>query len=90
VAEELILVHGADFPGMAQDIRSKEIRRKLKELSTNDGKNYATVKKSVPTPATGIVILPAPAVGPDGSKKICDGELTVGGQAIKVTAFRLP
>jgi len=44
----------------------------------------------VDTPDTELVILPAPAVPPDGSTAIGDGKLTIGGQRIKVTAFRLP
>ena len=89
MADQLIDAPGATLDAIARHIYDCELHRTLKGLSTNAGKNYATLNVPAPTPETGIVILPAPAVGPAGSKKICDGKLTIGGQSIKVTAFRL-
>jgi hypothetical protein len=89
MADQLIDAPGATLDAIARHIYDSELHRTLKGLSTNGGKNYATLDVPAPTPETGIVILPAPAVGPPGSTKICDGTLTVGGVAIKVTAFRL-
>jgi hypothetical protein len=47
------------------------------------------LEKPSPSPRGRIKILPSPATPPDGGTKICDGHLTVGGQKIAVTAFRL-
>lgn len=82
-------LESATLPDIADEIHNSELAIALKGLSTEDGKNYAEHTDPADTPDGGIVILPAPAVGPPGSTKICDGRLTVGGQVINVTAFRL-
>jgi hypothetical protein len=89
--DEIIIAHGASLDEIAHDIRSKELRRCLKELSTEDPKNYATVQLHVPTPDGDIAILTKPSVPPvEGATEICDGELTIAGMPIAVTAYRLP
>lgn len=75
---------------IAHETHNVELAMRLKALLTHGKKNFALHSKPTATPATGIVILPAPALGPPGSKKICDGKLTIGGHEITVTAFRLP
>ena len=85
----IILMHAPDLPGTATEAHQHELSRTLEALETNGGKNYAVYSDPDFTPATGLAILPFPSVGPAGSTKICDGHLTIGGQAIKVTAYRL-
>ncbi len=89
MAEQLMSADGATLDDIAEHIHTSELMRKLKRLLTDGTKNYAMLDKPSPSPRKEIKILPAPAVGPTGSTKICDGKLTVGGQAIDVTAFRL-
>lgn len=95
MADELMDAPGADLDAIAAHIHSCELQRQLKTtsgaLSTNDGKNYATLEYTSRSPRRPIVILPSPAVPPGGATKISDGELTITpGGKIKVTAFRLP
>ena len=91
--DQLIEVDGDTLDEIAANVHAVELMRKLKgeegSLSTNGGKNYATLQRPTPSPRKGIKILAAPAVGPAGSNKICDGKLTIDGAAIDVTAFRL-
>jgi hypothetical protein len=89
VADQLMVAEGATLGEIAKHIHSCELRRKLKSLSTNDETNYAMLERPSASPRKGIEILAAPAVGPKGSTKICDGELTIGGAQINVTAYRL-
>jgi hypothetical protein len=89
MSDTIIVLHGHDLPGLATEARNHELLRSLKDLATNSDKNYAVYKDPAFSPDTDLVILPAPAVGPAGSTEICDGVLTVGGQPVKVTAFRL-
>jgi|GraSoiStandDraft_51_1057287.scaffolds.fasta_scaffold437097_1 hypothetical protein len=89
MADQLIVALGDTLDEIAQNIHDGELMRKLKGLSTNDGTNYATLERPTRSPRRAIKILPAPAVGPDGSTKICDGKLTIGGNEIAVSAFRL-
>ena len=89
MAERLYVLAGATLPTIAKNARHLELRRRLKDLSTKDGKNYGLFELSVEAPKTGIEILPSPAVPPTGSTKICDGHLTFGGAKVAVTAFRL-
>lgn len=77
------------LPAIADEIHNVELAMRLKALLTHGKKNFALHSKPAATPATGIAILPSPAVGPAGSKKICEGKLTIGGNEITVTAFRL-
>lgn len=84
-----ILMHAADLPGIAREAHQCELLRTLKDLQTDSGKNYAIYEDPDFTPATGIVILPSPSVGPAGSTKICDGKLKIGPNIIKVNAYRL-
>jgi hypothetical protein len=83
------LMHAADLPGIAKEAHQHELLRTLKDLQTDKGKNYAIYTDPDFTPSKAIAILPSPAVGPAGSKKICDGKLKIGANVIKVTAFRL-
>ena len=91
--DQLIEVPGDALDEIAANIHAVELMRELKDedgsLSTDAGKNYATLKRPAPSPRKGIKILPAPAVGPAGSTRICDGKLTIGDNEIDVTAFRL-
>jgi hypothetical protein len=88
-------VPGNTLERIERNVNNAELHRQLKNdgdrpcLSTNGGKNFALFEIDVDTPDTELVILPAPAVPPTDSKKICDGTLTIGGLPIKVTAFRL-
>jgi hypothetical protein len=90
MSDTVILMHAGDLPGIANEAHQHELLRKLEALQTNMGKNYAIYEDPDFTPASGIVILPFPSVGPAGSTKICDGKLTIGGNLLKVTAYRLP
>ena len=87
--DQLIEAPGSTLDEIADHIHSCELRRKLNGLSTNDGKNYATLQKPSATPAKAIKIVAAGAAGPPRSTKICDGKLKVNGTIIDVTAFRL-
>jgi len=75
---------------IADEIHNAELAIALEDLSTKDGNNYAHHTDPADTPETGIKILPKPSVKPKKSTKICDGWLTIGGQEIEVTAYRLP
>jgi hypothetical protein len=94
MADDLIVVlKNKTLPGLAKEVHRAELACSLKDIQTNksggDWKNYAIYKRDGTTPDQGIDILPAPAVGPLGSTKICDGRLTIGENQIPVTAFRL-
>lgn len=80
---------GDDLDALAKSAHACELMRKLEALDTDSGNNYGGFKKSNRSPQKGIVILAAPAVGPTGSTKICDGKLKIGDHVIDVTAFRL-
>jgi len=90
MSDTVILMHAADLPGIANEAHQHELLRSLEGLQTNMGKNYAIYEDPDFTPAAGIVILPFPSVGPSGSTKICDGKLTIGGNLLQVSAYRLP
>jgi hypothetical protein len=90
MSDTLIVLHGQELEGLSAETRSYELLRTLKDLATNADKNYAVYSDPDFAPETDLVILPAPAVGPPGSSKICDGVLTVNDLPIKVTAYRLP
>jgi len=98
MSDDLRQVPGNSLDRITRNVNNAELHRRLNSendperpcLSTNGGKNYALFETDVDTPDTELVILPAPAVPPDGSTAIGDGKLTIGGQRIKVTAFRLP
>ena len=89
MADKLYVLPGATLPTIAKNARHIELRRRLKDLSTDQGKNYGLYELSVAAPDTSIAILPSPAVAPNGSTTICNGHLTIGGKRIAVTAFRL-
>ncbi|TMJ11309.1 MAG: hypothetical protein E6G94_16325 [Alphaproteobacteria bacterium] len=89
MSDTIILMHASNLPGIAKEAHQHELLRTLAGLQTNSGKNYAIYSDPDFTPTAGIVILPFPSVGPAGSTKICDGELTIGGNRVKVTAYRL-
>jgi hypothetical protein len=89
MSDTIILMHAADLPGIATEAHQHELLRTLTGLATNSGKNYAVYDDPDFTPATGLVILPFPSVGPTGSTKLCDGKLTIGGNALQVTAYRI-
>jgi hypothetical protein len=89
MSDTIILMHATDLPGTANEAHQHELSRTLEALETNSGKNYAVYSDPDFTPATGLAILPFPSVGPSGSTRICDGNLTIGDHAIKVTAYRL-
>jgi hypothetical protein len=89
MSDKIIELHKTNLPDLAKEARQVELLRVLKDLQTNGGKNYAIYEDPDFTPDTGIAILPAPAVSPQGATKICDGKLTLAGVPIKVTAFRL-
>jgi hypothetical protein len=82
-------LEGQDLAEIAVEIHDAELAIALRDLATDDGNNYAIHEDPADTPEGDIRILPAPAVPPAGSSKICDGTLTIGGQEIDVTAFRL-
>ena len=89
------LVVGILPPGslaeMAKDASDNELACRLKGLDAHQGKNYAIYEAPTATQSKGITILPAPAVGPTGSTKICEGKMMISpGSVIAVTAFRLP
>jgi hypothetical protein len=88
MSDTVILMHAADTAGIANEAHQHELLRTLTDLATNSGKNYAVYSDPDFTPTAGIVILPFPSVGPAGSTKICDGELTIGGSVQKVVAYR--
>jgi hypothetical protein len=88
MSDTIIRMHAADLPGIANEAHQHELLRTLEDVRTNSGKNYAIYSDPDFTPGSGIVILPFPSVGPAGSTHICDGELTIGGNAIKVAAYR--
>jgi hypothetical protein len=98
MSDDLREVPGDNLEEINLNVNNAEISRQLNAeqdperpaLSTKGGKNYALFETDADNPETELVILPAPAVGPQGSTKICDGTLTIGGQEIEVTAFRLP
>jgi hypothetical protein len=81
------------LPEIAEEIYNAELDIQLADLTTrNEGgtwNNYAIHDDPADTPLTGIEILAAPAVGPDGSTPICNGTLTIDGRQMPVTAFRL-
>jgi len=85
----LQLLETATLSEIADEIHNVELAMRLKALLTHGKKNFALHSKPARTPAKGIKILPAPAVGPSGSTKICDGKLTISGNEFTVTAFRL-
>lgn len=86
--EVILTLEATDLPGMAQEVGSHELRRTLKDLRSDSGKNYAIYRKSA-TPGGDIAILPAPSVPPAGGKKLCDGKLKVGANVLDVTAYRV-
>lgn len=88
MSDTIILMHAADLPGVANEAHQHELLRTLTDLRTNSGKNYAIYSDPDFTPNSGIVILPFPSVGPAGSAPICEGELTIGGNLLKVVAYR--
>ena len=88
MSDTIILMHAADLPGIATEAHQHELLRTLNDLRTNSGKNYAIYSDPDFTPNSGLVVLPFPAVGPSGSTPICDGELTIGGNLMKVVVFR--
>ena len=88
MSDTIILMHETDLPGIANEAHQHELLRRLEDLRTNAGKNYAIYADPEFTPTSGVVILPFPSVGPAGSTKICDGELVVGGNEMKVVAYR--
>lgn len=85
-----VFLKNKTLPGMANEAHKLELACSLKALQTADGKNRAVFKRDGTIPDGELAFLPSPAVGPADSTKICDGNLTVGGNAIAVTAFRLP
>ena len=89
MSDTIILMHAADVPGIAKEAHQHELGRTLSDLRTNEGKNYAIYSDPDFTPATGLSILPFPSVGPANSSKICDGELIIGGNVIKVVVYRV-
>lgn len=88
MSDTIILMHAADLPGISDEAHQHELLRTLSGLETNAGKNYAIYSDPDFTPEAGLVILPFPSVGPTGSSKICDGTLTIGGNMLKVSAYR--
>lgn len=91
MAEDLIVkLRNKTLAGIASEARRAELGCSLKDLQTDSGSNYAIFKRGGATPATGLTILPSPAVPPAGATKVCDGTLLQAGVAIGVTAFRLP
>ena len=81
---------GSTLDEIAASAHACELQRSLEALATNDaGDNFGGFKRVTRSPKKSIVILPAPAVAPPGSTKICKGKLSVGGQKISVEAFRL-
>lgn len=89
MSDTIIILHASDLEGLSTEARSYELLRSLKDLATNADKNYAVYDDPDFAPDGDLVILAAPAVGPDGSTKICDGVLTIEDVPIKVAAFRL-
>jgi len=81
---------GATLDEIAANASAQEIYRELEGLATPGGQNEGHFKYRTTSPMGTIRILAAPAVGPQNSTKICDGTLTINGNAIDVTAFRLP
>lgn len=88
MSDTIILMHAADLPGIADEAHQHELLRTLEDLRTSSGKNYAIYADPAFTPPSGLTILPFPSVGPTGSSKVCDGEVTIGGNEIKVTVYR--
>ena len=84
----IILLHKTDLDALAAEVGSYELLRTLSALASNDGKNYAVYTDPDFAPDEDITILPFPSVGPTGSVKICDGTLTIGGNRLKVVAYR--
>ena len=82
-------LEGKDLDEIAETAHAFELQRTLEALDTSNGDNFGGYKRTTRSPRKGIKILPSPAVGPKGSKKICEGTLTIGGDKIDVTAFRL-
>ena len=82
-------LEGSDLNEISESAHSCELMRTLEALGTKDSKNFGGYKRTARSPRRPISILPAPAVPPAGATKICDGKLTVGNQAMDVTAFRL-
>jgi hypothetical protein len=80
-------LEGQDLDEIATEIHDAELAIALKDLGTEDGKNYAIHEDPADTPEGGIKIVVRPGVWP--GEKICDGTLTIGGEEIEVTAFRL-
>lgn len=89
MSDTIIVLHATDLPGIAAEIRSYELLRTLAAVQTNQGKNYAIYDDPTFTPGTDLAILPFPSVGPTGSDTVCNGSLTIAGQIVKVTVYRL-
>ena len=88
--DELVELSEKTTASIAQEIHDLELARRLKSVGIQSGKNYATLEKPSRTPKKGIVILPSPAVPPAGATEICKGDLTLNGQKVAVSAFRMP
>jgi hypothetical protein len=88
MSDTIILMHARDLPGIADEAHQHELLRTLETVQSNAGKNYAVYSDPAFTPASGLVILPFPSVGPAGSTKICDGKLLVGDNLTKVVVYR--
>lgn len=89
MSDTIILMHAGDLPDISNEAHQHELLRTMSALSTNSGKNYAIYNDPDFTPAKGLTILPFPSVGPTGSQKVCDGHLMIGGNILKVAAYRL-
>lgn len=89
MSDTIILMHAPDLSGIANEAHQHELLRTLEDLRSNAGKNYAIYADPDFTPSSGLVILPFPSVGPSGSSKVCDGEVTISGNEIKVVVYRL-
>lgn len=89
MVDTIIVLRKTSLQAMADEAHEHELGRKLKDLGTDGGKNFAVYEDPTRTPKKDIAILASPAVGPTGAKKLFSGRLTVGPNPIDVDCFRV-
>ena len=90
MVDTIIVLREKALSKLATETRDHELRRKLKDIGTSDGKNFAVYEDPIRTPRKDLIFLVKPAVPPAGSTKICEGALTIPpGVVLEVECFRL-